>query len=66
MVFDEKSGELTASHDLDDVDDSVLLFPRCFESSKQKLLEFGVKLWVQAADDVEELRRQFEGRLLEA
>lgn len=62
----KKLEKLTASHDFDNVDDSVLLFSRCFESSKQKLLEFAVKLRLEAAHDVQKLRRQFERRLLEA
>lgn len=64
--MDAKASQLTASHDFDDVDDSVLLFARCFESSQQKLLEFAVQLRLEPADDVQELWRQLEGRLFKA
>lgn len=57
--------QLTAPHYFYNVNDSVLLLASCFEASKQEMLEFSVKLWLESAHDVEKLWSQFEWRLLE-
>lgn len=66
MIHEFRLETLTASHNLNDVHDAVLLFASRFESSKQKSLVSTKQLRIGSAHHIDELGRQFERRLLEA